>query len=887
MHIDNLLVSTKFSPPRIGTQTIPRQRLLDELQAMTQSRVGLVVGSPGYGKTTLLAQWRQAMMRDGAEVAWLSLSVDDRKLPVFFAYLRGALQRLGISLENRIPLESARPEFVDAMVAAIVDGAAGLTKELYLVIDDYQHVADPRAHQLMQKLLDHCPDNLHIVIASRVGPPLSLSRLRLMGQVVELDCDGLPFEPGETRVFLEQNLSTLKLSTEELHLIHELTGGWPASLQLIVILLRSNPQARGTLRELVWRSDDLHTYLAEDVMIHLPADMAAFMEGISLCRRFNASLAEAVTGCQTAQEMLKRLDEENMLIFRVESDDRQPWYRFHPLFGEFLSTRLERRDPAQVSDLHRRAAHWLAEHRLLAEAVRHATQGGDLEFAALVIERAAPAAWGLDQLGPLLRLLDRLPQDVLFSRPRLFFLGCLAYALTARPAKAEAWLEQFRRSGAAQQADEHFRLPLVQAAIEIQRDRTDPVIGLLERFQALSNDYPVTRYGAPILLSIAYSAAGRHADALRCLEQNPIPETDRDRELSLVSEGARMLCHMLEGRMADAERVGAPQLERAIAVHGFRSVSAYLGAANLAEVYREQDRIEESREILANRESLLQWAMPQTMLLASICQARLALIQESAAAALALLERQERHFRNLGLDRALVHCLAEQARIALLENDRALAEEHASRLAALAAGYEQARGFQAEIPALAALTRARLLLATEQPQQAFAALDSVRRYTCGYQRGQWDVTALLLMAQASAQDPQWLLQAIEAGERLGLVRTFLDEGPAVQRLLAALGDQLPSTRQRDYVRMLLSRFGQDKAPHAVEADGAGAPAMLTPRELAILQLIGKAMSNKLVALTLNISLETVKWNLKNIYAKLGVSSRYDAISWARKHDLIE
>ncbi|MBM7063005.1 AAA family ATPase [Pseudomonas sp. UL073] len=887
MHIDKQLVSTKFSPPRIGTQTIPRQRLLDELQLMAQCRVGLVIGSPGYGKTTLLAQWRQAMMREGAEVAWLSLSADDRHLSVFFAYLRGALQRLGIPLENRIPLESARQEFIDAMVATIVDGAGSLTKELYLVIDDYQHVADPRAHQLMQKLLDHCPDNLHFVIASRVAPPLSLSRLRLMGQVVELDCGGLPFEPGETRTFLEQNLPALKLSTEELQLIHELTSGWPASLQLIVILLRSNAQARGTLRELVWRSDDLHTYLAEDVMVHLPADMAAFMEGISICRRFNASLAEAVTGSANAQGMLKRLDEENMLIFRVESEERQPWYRFHPLFGEFLATRLERRDPAEVNELHRRAAYWLAEHRLLAEAVRHATQGGDLEFAALVIERAAPASWSLEQLGPLLRLLDRLPQDVLFSRPRLVFLGCMAYALTARPAKAEDWLKQFRRSGAAQPADEDFRLPLVQAAIEIQRDRTDPVIGLLEHFQALSNDYPVTRYGAPILLAIAYSAAGRHAEALRCLDQNPITEADRDSELSLVSEGSRMLCLMLEGRMADAERVGVALLERAIAVHGYRSVSAYLSAANLAEVYREQDRLDESREILANRESLLQWAMPQSMLLASICQARLVLVQESAAAALAFLERQERHFRNLGLDRGLVHCLAEQVRIALLGNDRALAEEHAARLDALAASYTQARGFQAEIPALAALTRARLLLATELPQQALEALATVRRFTTEYHRGQWEVTALLLLAQTSAQEPQWLLQAIEAGERLGLVRTFLDEGPAVQRLLASVAEQLPSDRQRDYVQMLLARFGQGKLAHAVEADGAAAPAVLTPRELAILQLIGKAMSNKLVALTLNISLETVKWNLKNIYAKLGVSSRYDAISWARKHDLIE
>ena len=385
MHTDKLLVSTKFAPPRIGTQTILRQRLLEELRRMAQCRVGLITGSPGFGKTTLLAQWRQEMMRSGADVAWLSLSTDDKHLAIFFAYLRGALQRLGIPLDSGIPPEGTRPEFIDGVVAAIVEGAASINKELFLVIDDYQHVVDPRSHQLVQKLLDHSPDNLHFVISSRVGPPLSFSRLRLSGQLVELDCATLPFDLAETHAFLEQGLAALKLSPEELHQIHQLTSGWPATLQLVVILLRSDPAARDTLREMGWRSDDLQSYLAENVMAHLPAELASFMEDVSILRRFNASLAEAVTGCASAQAMLKRLDEENLLIFRVEADDRQPWYRFHALFGDFLATRLQRRDRETQDELHRRAARWFAERKLLAEAVRHATQAGDLDFAAQLV----------------------------------------------------------------------------------------------------------------------------------------------------------------------------------------------------------------------------------------------------------------------------------------------------------------------------------------------------------------------------------------------------------------------------------------------------------------------------------------------------------------------
>lgn len=893
MHTDKLLVSTKFAPPRIGTQTILRERLLEDLRGMSQCRVGLVTGSPGFGKTTLLAQWRQVMMRSGAEVAWLSLSADDKHVPIFFAYLRGALQRLGIALDSGIPLEGSRPEFLDEVVAAIVEGAASINKELFLVIDDYQHVTDPRSHQLMQKLLDHSPENLHFVISSRVGPPLSFSRLRLGGQLLELDCASLPFDLAESRVFLEQSLAALKLSPEELHQIHELTSGWPATLQLVIILLRSDPDSRSALREMGWRSDDLQSYLAEDVMAHLPPELAQFMESVSICRRFNASLAQAITGVSSAQAMLKRLDEENLLIFRVEADDRQPWYRFHALFGDFLATRLARRDNAAQTELHNRAARWFAERKLLAEAVRHATLAGDLDFAAQLIERAAPATWSLSQLSPLLRLLDRLPQDILFSRPRLFFLGCLAYALTARPAKAEVWLEQFHRSGAAQHADVAYRLPLVQAAIELQRDRTEPIIGLLKDFQALPDDYTVTRFGAPALLTIAYLAAGRIEDALQCVDDNPIPEAERNGEMALVAEGARTLCYLQAGQMREAERIGSAQLARAVAVHGHRAASAYLGAATLAEVYREVDRTDEAREILANRNGLLQWAMPDTMLRATICRARLDLLQDSAAVAMAFLERQERHFRTINQERALAHCLAEQTRIALLENDKACAADRVAKLQTLAEKHRESLGFQADIPAIAALAQARQLLATNYPDKALEHLSILRTYAKAFSRGQLLVTGQLLEACARAdllepeQAQTHLLEALSQGRRLGLVRTFLDEGEVLRKMLSALAGKPLDSEDEAYLGRLLERFGPGKIGRTSESSANGASSMLTPRELAILELISQAMANKRVALTLNISLETVKWNLKNIYAKLGVSSRYDAVSWARKNGLIE
>lgn len=207
--------------------------------------------------------------------------------------------------------------------------------------------------------------------------------------------------------------------------------------------------------------------------------------------------------------------------------------------------------------------------------------------------------------------------------------------------------------------------------------------------------------------------------------------------------------------------------------------------------------------------------------------------------------------------------------------------------------HRDSKGFQADIPAMVALARARLLLATNYPDKALDELATLHDYAIRYRRGQLQATSLLLMAIARAdllqpeQAEGHLRQALSQGRQLGLVRTFLDEGEVLRRMLATLAGKPLPEEEGAFLAQLLERFGSGSAERAGQSSADGAPSMLTPRELAILQLISQAMSNKRVALTLNISLETVKWNLKNIYVKLGVSSRYDAVSWARKHGLIE
>lgn len=890
INADDLLVATKFSPPRLSARHIPRAHLLERLRESRYCALTLITGGAGFGKTILLTQHRQELLKAGLDVAWLSLSLDDRQFPCFLTYLLAALQRLGITSEVDSRYADGSEQTLNALVALICHGAERLGHELYLLIDDFQHVEAAAAHRLLQKLLDHCPANLHLIVASRTAPPLSLGRLRMQGQVADIEFAELPFDLEETRAFFEQNLGNLRLSADEEQLVQELTGGWPASLQPLATMLRIRPAKRAQLRSLLWKSADLQAYLSEDVIACLPGELIELMEQVSPLRRFNADLAGFVSGNPRAAELIRRAEEENLLIYRIDSEDSSPWYRFHPLFGEFLSQRLAQRGEGRVEALHRKASQWFAEHELLVEAVRHANLGGDLDYAVEAMEHAASTSWSIACISPMLHLLERLPQETLFAHPRLFILGCLTYAFTARPEKAERWLEQIRRTEAARNPAVSSRFALADAAIAMQLDRPRRAIELLEPVVRAPLENRSLRYISLAALANAYVAVGRVEAAQRLHEENPIDSVDRDNDMAMVYESTRSLISLRLGDVQEAERLGASVLARVESGYGRGSVAANLCAATLCDAYYELDRIDEALAVLANRTGILQSSTPEVMLRASICRARIAALRDSPQDALEFLEAQVAHFHMLGLDRPLVLTLAEQARLFFIQGDARRAGERLARLDALAA-----RSQDDEIAAIAAFSRVRKALAESDPQAALQALDGIQRFARQYSRGRTQVKAALLAASAyelagcEAEMLANLDDALRTAARLGLVRTLLDEGPHVLGLLrrASLDGGQPGL-VAEYLEALLERaeMPADMLP-ATRAGGAVQRGNLTPRELEILGLIAQAMSNKRIALTLNITFGTVKWNVKNILAKLGVSSRYAAISLARQQGLIK
>ena len=872
------LITTKFAPPRLGTQAVAREQLLEKLQHWRNSRLLLVTGGAGFGKTTLIAQWRQQLITSGAQVAWLSLSADDAGFESFCASLLGALRHAVIAVEeDLLLLAGAESASVQTVSALLVNGLARCDGKLYLMLDDVHHARDERIATLLQLLVEHLPEDVHLVLASRVAPSLQLGRLRAQGEVYEVECAQLSFDFRESLAFLRSQLDA-HMDLDTVHAAHELTDGWPIGLQLLAIALKSNLRKAVQSTALARSRAALAAYLAEEVMADLPAELFAFLQQLSLLRRFNSDLAAHVTGVPEAASLIAAIEARNLFIQPVDQAGQQ-WYRLHPLFVEFLGQRLDQ-STDDVRNLHRRAAQWFERAGLVQEALRHGLLCEDVSLIVDMLERMQPSTRRISHLNQFMHWLEQVPNGVLAAHPNLLLLGIWGAVLTVLTRKAQAWIGELEREPLAQQWA--VQVVLLKASLAMHEDDDSRCMALLETLQGRVEDQPFLQQVRIGLIINCLSLRGQHAQARSLFRQPEARCLRSDDEMALMGQLTMASVSLLEGKVLEAERLCMPLLEQAQALHGRRSVSACGAAVVMAEACYELDRVAQAREVLANRLDILRFSTPMSMIAAALCHARLITLEASPRVALDYLAEKEEHFCTLGLDRGMASMLAEQLRLALTCGDVFHAETLQGRLDELARNHRGATPCDSEIMALAALSRARLALARRQPEAALQVLDIAHRYASEFDRGRWRVQVELLRAFAlhaltrDTEAREKLLAALACGYRLGLARTLLDEGELFQALLGTL-ELEEGAVLAGYRNALITRPVPPPAA-VVRASGA----LMTRREQEILELLEQSMSNKRIALALNLSLQTVKWNLKNIFSKLGVSSRYDAILVVRR-----
>jgi LuxR family maltose regulon positive regulatory protein len=902
--LDSLL-ATKLYIPALRPNRVPRPRLTVRLETGAAGPLTLISAPAGFGKSTLLSEW---IHTGGRPVAWVSLDEGDNDPIRFLGYLVTALQKLRPGLgEDALTAirhtQSPTRRTLEPILNRLLNEIHALDEDLVLVLDDVHVLDDPEVHHILQLLLDRLPPRMHVVLATRVDPPLHLSRLRARGQLTEIRARDLRFTSQEAADFLNQAMH-LSLSTADVEALEERTEGWAVGLQMAALSLQGRRDAEAFIAQFTGSHRFVLDYLTDEVLSRQPEPVRDFLLRTSILARLSAPLCDEVTGRCDSQSILETLDGAN--LFLIQLDDTRTWYRYHHLFGTLLRHQLERKlATPEVAALHLRASDWYAGHGHPEDALEHALAAGALDRATeLISMHAMPRLMAADA-GTVIRWIRALPLEWLDRRPelRLSYAWALVAQLELKEAESQVRIAE-RVLGETPGGELAAHLLTLRGLLTRSAGHTREAIDLYQQaFARLEEDGDLLRGLLSLELGTAYLTTDDPAAAERAFaEARAASERAGNAFGVLGAEWHLAEIQIARGRLREAADLARRSLRWAEEHGGRNSPGAAMAHGILAEIQREHDDLPAAVELAGRAWELgKRGEIANGLLVGSLYMARVLQSLEDFPGALAALDRAEEIMQRTGqpvwID--LIHLLRAGIQLARSRTEGdAAALEAATRWArdfGLLSGWRD--GFEEKLPGLhrrefPLLITARIL--AEQGDAGTAlellagALDRAERM--GRVRSVIEILTLETLIRDSRGERDTALaclrRALALAEPEGFVRIFVDEGPGLSRLIrqAAPGAVSPA-----YARRLAEAFGEETPPEPAappRAISQELPEPLSEREVEVLQLIATGLSNADAGRKLFIAPSTVKKHLENIYAKLGTRNRTQAIARAREAGLL-
>jgi LuxR family maltose regulon positive regulatory protein len=513
------LLWTKLVAPAPRAGLLPRPGLQSRLQSSLQAKLCLLAAPAGFGKTTLLAQWRQAA--GGRRVAWVSLEERDNDPTRFWSYLVAALRTVepGVGAVAQGALRGPSVELERVVVPSLVNDLSTVSGPLGLVLDDYHVVTDATCHQTLGWFLDHLPAEVHVVLSTRVDPPLPLARMRARGELAELRAAELQFTDEETAALLNDSMG-LALAAEEVARLTERTEGWAAGLVLAGLSLRDRPDPSGFIAAFSGRDRHVADYLLAEILERQPPELRAFLLRTSVLERLSGPLCDAVLETQGSAALLRELEASNLFV--VPLDDRRQWYRYHQLFAQLLRLELAQRDRELVPVLHRRAAAWHQAAGQIDEAIGHATAAEEFAEAGALIARHWATHWLGGQRATVARWLEGLPEAAILADPPVALIAAWSRGFQgASKQDTERWLAAAEDEGYGGPAPDGMRSQAFGAALARATLIFDDVgrsAAAASRALELAGDQPAESAWAGSALGQALYLSGQAAEARPWLE---------------------------------------------------------------------------------------------------------------------------------------------------------------------------------------------------------------------------------------------------------------------------------------------------------------------------------------------------------------------------------
>ena len=848
-----MIIATKLHIPRSRSTLVARPRLSRRLHEGLDRTLTLITAPAGYGKTTLLGEW---VMTLDNPVAWVSLDHGDNDRMRFWTHTLAALKQAYPSFDQQNVLRHAAEDpSGESLIAALVNGLHRIPQTTVLVWDDFHHIEEASILKGVAYLLERMPSHVHLYLASRNDPSLPLSKLRAENRLIGLDASDLRFVPDETTEFFAK-CGGLQLSDEDAAAVQKKTEGWAAAMRLAVLSLHEHADPASLICKLTGTERDISDYFFEEVFARQSETMQHFLLYTSILDRMTGELCQAVTGIAESHAYLQQLDKGN--LFLAALDERREWYRYHHLFRQFLTAQLKMREPKKWKTCHMAAGTWLEHNGYAHEAVDHYLKAAGHEQALSLIEQLSQGLMDKEWT-TLSTWLNEIPDTLLFTRPMMLLTKLAAQYMSGHvEAATDGYWRTLRRldedpSSLPPPAVEILRAGLAFLAAFrtfLDRDFEDAV--------QFSKAYVEKHAEGDLFIGFGSDRDGYHPvldiyvsdDSLLLAEQVLTP-------LLSIWSGTRnqyFVAHLYidlgkmqyeRNRLVDAEKVMRQAYEIG-RMHDHRSL-ATIAALWLARIAAVQGDEKTSNHILRELAQLT----------SKTANSRLSGKIASFRAMLGRMQREEKPVRQW---------LRKSGLRSSDEIPVSMIKEYGLLAAILA---EQGKTEEA-----AALTERLLQLSIKAGRQS----DRIRLLVH---------KSRILSLQGKIPDSMDVLEeALALARPEGYIRTFVDEGASLGQLL----DQYIRLRQNQhrrpsykvplsYVkrlrRLIPQADGKAGIPHA------GTPVALTAKELIVLRLMETGMSNKEIALKLNVSLATVKTHINNIYGKLQTKNRLQALERAR------
>ncbi len=890
------ILRTKLHRPDIVKDLVPRTRLTERLEDQYQCALTLISAPAGYGKSTLVSSWLETC---NCARAWLSLDEDDSDLSVFFNYFLAAVRtQVPRSCSQTLSLLNA-PELppLTLLTRSLFNDLSEIRKPIILVLDDYGYIHNPDIDDLLNRLLQHTLPNLHIVILTRRDPPLSLNTLRAQGKMKEIRQSDLRFTSSEISAFLEKTVN-ISIGELGLSLLQEKTEGWAAGLRLLSIALHNRNDADEFLREMKGDTRHIRDYLVAEVLSRQQPEVRACLLKTSILNRFCAPLVDALCVQEIEGDaFIQKLEECNM--FSIPLDDQHEWFRYHHLFQELLKRTLDRRyNPDEIVALHKRAGTWFEENGMIEDAYHHAMIGGDSEVAGKLVARHRHELMNSEEWHRLRNLLNLLPRNVIENNSELLILDAWILWNQMRISEMAEVLDRLE-SRLTTMSTESATTREILAEVDILRsvqyylllpvDRSRALVHAKRALQDKVLQHPSTRGFATIMLGYANQLVGNNKEAFRVVFEELkhwMAQKNTQYTKLLIALG---FMYWMEADLANMKQAGNQVAELGSELHlpesteigrYFLGIRHYL-LNDLAEAEQSLNGIVSN---IGNNVNFFN-CVHSSFVLSLTLQAQ-GYSDKARKPALLLAE----YALNTG-NIPLFHIAnAFQAELALRQGN-------ISKAIHWAKNYEPEPFGTAHRFYVPQLTLARILLAqdtTESRQQAADLLSRLNDFYESIHNKYCLINVLALQAMlynVLGDKPaalEKLTKALTLAEPGGFIRNFLDLGPEMANLLSRLARQNVA---KGYIRQILDAFRKegtgavegvtdDRTVHLSSLNNEPFVEPLSNRELEILTLLAQRLTNKEIAEKLFISHETVKKHTINIYEKLYVNSRREAVAKA-------